>query len=447
MNKQKISAREASLIAFNEIVNKGAYSNIILTKILNKYKISDLDRKLFTELTYGVTRAQKTLDWMISFYVKNFAGIENQALNILRLGFYQLFLMNKIPASAACNESVNLAKKYCNIGASKFINAVLRSAVRIPKKIKYPDKKNFTSKFLSLKYFHPEWLIEKWLNEFGFENTEKFCQFNNNPSFLSIRTNTLRITREKLLVKLNKQKQVAHESVWTPEGILIDYSISMANFEELKLGLAVIQDESSQLAAHILEPKPGQFIIDACAAPGGKSTHIAILMGNKGKVISCDIYDHKLKLLKQNTVLCGIDIIKPMLINSYNLGNKYENQVDKLLLDVPCSGLGILRKKADLRWNKNLDKIQHLPKLQFDMLNKASKVIKSGGEILYSTCTLEVDENENVIKKFLSVNNNFKVLNASKRLPCKQKSGNFIKMLPFEDRTDGFFFALLQKVE
>ena len=343
---------------------------------------------------------------------------------------YQIFFLDRVPNSAAVNESVELAKKI-NIGSGKFVNAVLRNAVREPEKAKFPT--NDTAEAVALSMFHPQWLIERWIEQFGIEQTKEICLADNKEPPLTLRVNALKTSRVEVLESLKSQNIVARPSTLTTEGIIVDSGAgSLDNLAILQQGFCQVQDESSMLVAHELDPQPGEFIIDCCAAPGGKATHIAELMKNSGQILAFDIHEHKIKQIKSNAARLGIKIIKPILLDAREIGSKFKDKADRVLVDAPCSGLGVLRRKADLRWKKTPAELKALPPLQLEILNSAAQALKQGGILIYSTCTLEHEENEGVINKFINNHSNFKLKNMK-------------TLLPHIDGTDGFFIAKLQK--
>lgn len=420
MDKVRFSAVK---IIFN-VTEKKSYSNIELAKILREKNFSDLDRRFLTELVYGTLKRISTIDWIIEKFSER--KIDKKVLAVLRLGIFQIFFTDKIPESAAVNESVEIAKKFCSIGASKFVNGVLRNILRNPEKSKFPEDDSAES--IALKFFHPIWLIKIFLEEFGVEETKKICAANNLEPPLSLRVNTLKISREDFLKKFPD----AEKSKLVDDGIILKNHGALDNFLPLKKGFCQVQDESSMLIAHLLEPKENNFVIDCCAAPGGKATHIAEIMKNRGKILACDVYEHKLKKISENAARLGIKIIETKLLDARKIGEKFFEKADRVLVDAPCSGLGIIRRKADLRLQKNFDEIKKLPALQFEILQSAAKSLKVGGILIYSTCTILKNENENVVEKFLSENKNFEL--AEKKL-----------FLPHIDGTDGFFYAKMIK--
>lgn len=441
-----MNARELALKIINDINVKQAYANVTLNKFLSRNTISEQDRRFITELVYGTIKVGATIDWILSKYINRpLHKISPIIQDILRMGLYQILFMDKVPNSAACNQSVDLTKKYGHSGTVKFVNGVLRNVIRYPEKSKYPDKSEDVVQYLALKYYHPQWLIENWISRLGEESTEKLCEYNNQVAELSIRTNTLKITRDELLKRLLVEGAIAIPSQLTPEGILCKQHSTLTNMPSLIEGLFQVQDESSMLVAHVLDPKPGEFIIDTCSAPGGKTTHIAALMKNSGKILAADIYEHKLNKINENVRRLGISIIHTELINALDIGDKYPMQADRVLVDAPCSGLGVLRKKPDSRWRKSKALIKELAELQIKILTSAAKAVKPGGVLVYSTCTTEIEENDRIIEKFLEANPEFALDDAGKGLGLSQDFGKMIQLWPHIHNVDGFFIARMHK--
>lgn len=424
-------ARYFAVQTVYEVTCKGAYANVALAQILRREKLNDLDRRFCTELVYGTIKAGESLDWKISKYVNRpLKKIDEKILSLLRVGFYQIFFLSRVPNSAAVNESVEIAKKISGLGASKFVNGVMRSAVREPEKSDFPDDESPES--IALKTFHPLWLVNLFVDEFGLSAAKKICETNNIEPPLCLRVNFLKTTREKILFELKKIGAEVTESNFAPEGLVCRNYGSPDNFKPLKTGLCQVQDESSMFAAHVLNPVAGDFVIDCCAAPGGKATHIAELMKNSGRIVAADIYETKLQHIRENAHRLGIKIIEPLLIDAREIGRKFSGQADKVLVDAPCSGLGVIRRKADVRWKKNPDEIAKLPELQFQILNGAAAAVKPGGTLVYSTCTILRRENEEVVEKFLDENPDFRLYDTK-------------KFLTHETGTDGFFIAKMER--
>jgi len=450
MTVKKIDARQIALKVINDIEEKGAYANIALAQEIKKWssegQLSEQDRRFITELVYGTVKTIATLDWMLSHYLSRpLAKVAPAIRNILRLGMYQLFFLDKVPASAACNQSVELAKKFGHAGTVKFVNGVLRSASRNPEKVIYPDKKTEPAKYLALKYFHPEWLVERWLKRLGPVACEQLCITNNTVPPLSIRTNTIKITRSELLHRLANEGVNCQASKWAPEGILCYEHSGLNTLESLKAGLFQVQDESSMLVAHVLDPQPGEFIIDACGAPGGKTTHIAALMNNTGQVLSTDIYEHKLALTRENSERLGLTNIKTRALDAVTLDSLYTLKADRVLVDAPCSGLGVLRRKPDSRWRKSEVTLKELPKLQAAILASAAECVKPGGVLVYSTCTTEPEENQQIVESFLQTHTAFSLETAGQYLPGQKRSEIMLQLWPHTDGVDGFFIARMTR--
>lgn len=412
-----------------DVATKGAWANVALAQTLRQEKFNDLDRKFCTELVYGTVKAGASLDWKISKYLNRpLAKVDGKILAVLRVGMYQIFFLDRVPNSAAVNESVELAKKFCGLGASKFVNGVLRSSVRDPHKSDFPTGDDVQA--LALRTFHPAWLVKLFIEEFGLDATKKILDFDNTDPPLCLRVNFLKTTLENILDALKNFGIQAEPSTLTPEGIICRGHGALDKFQPLRAGLCQVQDESSMTAARILNPTAGEFVIDCCAAPGGKSTHLAELMNNRGKILAADIYETKLEHIKQNADRLGIKIIELLLIDARELGEKFFEQADKVLIDAPCSGLGVLRRKADLRWRKTLDELKDLPTLQGEILSSVAKTLKRGGTLLYSTCTITRRENQEVVEKFLSEHEDFQLVEMK-------------TFLPHVTNTDGFFSAKL----
>lgn len=440
-----MNAREIALNILNEVYMQQAYANISLSRHLQRHQLSDQDRRFITELVYGTVKAGDTLIWILKKFINRpLNKIEPVIINILRLGIYQIAFMDKIPDSAACNESVNLAKKVSNQGSAKFVNGVLRNLIRHPEKYTLPTGNKASE--LAIREQHPLWLVKAFIHTFGSEAAIKLCQFNNTNAPLVLRTNTLKTNRQSLVKELAKSNCETELSQLAPEGIICTAHTSLSKLKPLQDGLAQVQDESSMLVAHVVAPKENDFIIDTCSAPGGKTTHIAALMNNHGKIIAGDIHEHKLKLIQDNAQRLGITIIEPQLLDARDIGDKYPNQADKVLVDAPCSGMGVLRRKPDSRWNKTADIFEELPPLQLAILDSAAKAVKPNGALIYSTCTIMPQENIDIINNFLETHPEFILEDINKYLPFKTKNKQkTLQLIPYKDNTDGFFIARMLK--
>ena len=433
----------------------------LLTDSFKRYRhLTPLDRAFLTELTYGVLRWRGRLDWLISHFSKiPFEKIDSEIVSILRLGFYQILFLSRTPVSAAVNESVELAKGIRGKGGAGFVNAILRSFLRLKDEIPCPDIKENPALHISVVQSHPLWLVRRWLEERGEEETLKICAINNQISPLTLRTNTLKIDRGNLIEKLRDKRLSPYPTPFSEEGILVTNPPPISELPFLKEGLYIIQDEASQLVISILDPKPGERILDACAAPGGKTTHIAQRMGNEGEVYALDLTMEKLGLIKEICQRLGIKIVKTIKGDATNSLPIPEGlEFDRVLADVPCSGFGTIRRNPDLKWRRGEEDIRRLSDLQSSILRKLSFYVKKGGILVYSTCTVFHEENEDVVEKFLDEHPEFrldpvdKVASAFIADGKSEKYHSFVqkgyfKTFPPRNQMDGFFVARLVKTE
>jgi len=410
MNKVKVDPiREIVLKVLFKIDSKKGYINIILNELLEKNRVTTRDAAFINQITYGVVRNRNKLDWVISqFSIKDLSETPIWIRNILRMGVYQLLFLDKVPDYAVCNESVQLAKKYGNPKIYKFINSILRNIIRNRENIYWPHKDREPALYISVVYSHPYWIIERWLKRFGFENTVKICKANNKIPTLVVRTNTLKVSRIELKEILEKEGILVKEGIFTEEALYIKGVSNITKSSTYKEGLFQIQDEASILVSHLVAPLPGEFIIDICSAPGGKTTHLAQLMNNQGTVLAIDKNKARILMVEENCQRLGIKIVKTQLNDDTKLDINFLNKADKVLVDAPCTGLGVLRRKPDLKWQAyNLKRFQRLSKLQIQILSTASNYSKIGGKLIYSTCSTEPEENEEVVSEFLDKNGNF----------------------------------------
>jgi len=438
-------ARETALKIIYDINQNNAYSNISINKHLESGNLRELDRAFITDLVYG------TVKWLIQidYIIDKFSSVKLKKLspwiiNILRLGIYQLLHTDKIPVSAACNTSVDLAKRYGHQASSRFVNAVLRNVAKNIDSIPYPDKAN-VAEYFSIIYSHPKWMVEKWILLFGAQFTEALLKSNNEVPDFTIRINTLKTSRNELVEGLHKKGIKTQTGKYIKEAVVLVNPSSITRLEAFKNGLFQVQDESSMLASIVLDPKEGELIIDICSAPGGKASHIAQLMNNKGTIVARDIHPHKLKLIENTAARLGIDIIKTEMFDACQLDEKMLGKADKVLVDAPCSGLGIIRKKPDIKYSNTLNELDELISLQRKILYNAAQYLKVGGCLIYSTCTLHPEENLDNVLAFLSENNQFKLIGFEELLPknlnINSSREGYIQIYPNINQTDGFFIS------
>jgi len=445
MTKDKARSLAAEVVY--KVLEEGAYANLLLDKALFSYKdLDNRDRGFITELVYGTVRQKGALDWALNQFAKTKINDQDPWIRtILRLSAYQILYLDKVPVSAAINEGVNLAKEYAPVGTSGFVNGVLRNLERGKERITYPDKGKNPAANYAAKYSYPQWIVEHWLKAYGRKDAEKMCIYFNQPAKLWIRTNSLKTTREELKEQLAFAGVETRESEYAPLGLEILSEVSLRNLAPFKNGEFIVQDESSMILGTISNVRAGMKVLDICAAPGGKTTHMAQLMENKGEIISCDIHEHRLALIEENARNLGIDIIKTRLQDGRSIGSDINDKFDVVLLDAPCSGLGVLGRRADLRWKKRRSDIAELVALQKELIAQAQMLVKEGGTLLYSTCTTTTEENEGVVEWFLE---NYEEFSLDKRLPWTDKNGENVgmyKLSPIKDGTDGFFIAVLKR--
>ena len=436
--------RELAMRVLQRVHVENAYANVALAETLRELQLPERDRRFLTELVYGVTKAGASLDYMIGCYVADIRKAQPAIRELLRLGFYQIFCMDRVPPSAACNTAVELAKKHGRRGADSFVNGVLRAALRDPERAAFPEGRDARS--LALRTWHPQWMVERWIRVYGYERTEELCRCNNTSAPLSMRVNTLRTNRDALMVQLAAAGAQVRASAWVPDGIVLDVHGALDELAALREGLAQVQDESSMLVAHILGAEPGMTVIDACAAPGGKTTHIAQRMANRGRVLAFDIYEEKIRRIERNAKRLGISVIDAATRDARELGAAYAGQADRVLVDAPCSGLGVLRRKPDARWKKSARDAKTLPSLQHAILESAAQTVKKGGVLVYSTCTMEECENAAVVRAFLETHADFALEETGAFLPMQKTADRMVQIMPETDGPDGFFIARMRRL-
>ncbi|MBI4619249.1 MAG: 16S rRNA (cytosine(967)-C(5))-methyltransferase RsmB [Desulfobacterales bacterium] len=433
-----------------KVDTQGAYADISLNSALRKSdSLTPLDRAFITELVYGTLRWRGRIDWIIS----QFSNIPTNKLdplilNIMRLGVYQLLFLTKVPPFAAVNESAKLADIYGGKGKVGFINANLRAVDRGRDKIEYPDIERDPDFHISVAYSHPLWMVKRWVKTFGLEATINFCQSNNETPPLTIRTNTLKTSRQELFHELEMNVKEVSLTPCSSEGLQIRGASDITAISSFEKGLFQVQDEASQLVAYIIAPKPEERVLDACSAPGGKTTHIAQLMENRGEIFALDINSSRLALLGENCKRLGITNVKAFKKDA-SLPLGFRGKFHRILVDAPCSGMGALRRNPDSKWKKSEEDIVPLKRLQLSILNNLADYLKEDGLIVYSTCTVTPEENEEVIDDFLSNHSEFALDSISDILPasCCHLVDNrgFFKSYPHLHNMDGFFAARLIK--
>lgn len=433
--------REIALKTLYKINEEEAYSNIALDEEIkqNRNKLTEKDIGLISEITYGVTTWRLTLDSIVKKYSKiRLKKISPWILNILRMGIYQIVFLDKIPKSAAVNESVNLSKRYGHTSSSNFVNAILRKV----------DKKDYEELFqikddverVSKTTSMPEWIIKELMKNNKMDKVEEICKNSNLKPKITIRVNRIKTTPSELKLKLG-ERNIEYSETEIEEFINLKKVKNIENLDLFKEGYFTIQDLSAGLTAISLNPKPNEYVLDACSAPGGKTTHIAELMQNKGNIEAWDIHEHRVKLVQKNAKRLGIDVIKTDVQDAMKFNEKYVEKFDKILLDVPCLGIGVIKRKPDIKWQRKQEDIEKITNIQKKILQNCSKYLKPNGILVYSTCSILEDENMAIIEEFLNENKEFEKTN----IVINQKEINGeITIMP-NDEQDGFFICKLQK--
>jgi 16S rRNA (cytosine967-C5)-methyltransferase len=423
--------REIALRVLRRGEQADEYTENLLDFELSRQRLSGPDRGLVQELVYGITRARATLDWLID---RKTEGRQQRPdlRNLLRLGLYQLFWLDRIPDHAAVHETVELAREFGYGSQAGFINAMLRG---------YGREKEATQKLLAelkltdpaIGWSQPAWLVEKWLQRFGPEDTQKLLAWNNTAPATFARLNTTRTDAEKIIPQW-REEMVEYDFFnrdWLPELLMFKLKghPPLETLPSFRQGLFYVQDPSTLLAVKMLDPQPGERILDACAAPGGKATYIAQMIGSSGLVVARDISEDRLRLIKENCARLGFKTVETDLTNEPKLKFRF----DRILVDAPCSNTGVMRRRVDLRWRIRPDEIERLRVAQLDILRKAAAQLATKGTLIYSTCSLEPEENRDVVKDFLAAEGGFKL--AEER-----------ELIPFKDGVDGAYVAKLVRV-
>lgn len=440
------NSRKTAFKVLLKIEQDGAYSNIALNNAVKEGELTPLDAAFTSALVYGVLERKITLDYIIKQYSKiPLRKIELKTKIILRLGLLQMAFMDKIPESAAVNESVKLAKQQKLQKSSGFINAILRSFARDNCKVKYPDIKN-KAEYYSVKYSCPQPLVKLWLESYGEENAKGILEKLSGRPNIYARVNTLRTTAEKLIDALADDKVKAEKVDFPENSVRLADTGSIERLKAYKGGLFHIQDLSSQLCAYFLSAEKGQTVLDICSAPGGKTFTTAEYMHNSGKIIACDMYEHKLKLIEKGAKRLGIDIVETCLRD----GSSDENPLpmaDRILCDVPCSGLGVLSRKPEIRYKDDLIDT-NLADIQYKILCESAKYLKKGGKLVYSTCTLNPQENNKNTAKFLAEHSDFE--GVALELPHQfgrayEEQPYEITIMPHSYDGDGFYISVFTR--
>ncbi len=474
--------RQIAFLALREVHRRGAFADVALDRTFRNSELTDLDRRLVTELVYGSVRRMRAIDFIIDkLATKKSSQQPPELRTILHLGLYQLQYLNNIPPSAAVNTTVQLAKENGFSGLSSFVNGLLRQYIRVtpptppyqggakiaPNSPQQPETKTTSNpppyqggargglnplklpenlvERLGILHSFPDWIVEMWLDKLGETETEQLCQWFNQSPTIDLRINPLKSAIAQIETAFKSQNISVSRIPHLPQALRLNGSSgAIQNLPGYSEGWWTIQDSSAQLVTHLLDPKPGETIIDVCAAPGGKTTHIAELIQDTGTIYACDKTANRLKRLKENADRLQMRSIQIHTGDSRQFP-EFINLADRVLLDAPCSGLGTLHRRADARWHHTPENIQQQSQLQSELLANAATFVKSGGVLVYATCTIHPLENEVVIQSFLSNNPQWQIEPPTMDLPVEPSPEGWVKVWPHRHQMDGFFMVRLKR--
>ena len=440
-----MDARETALLTLNACQRQGGWSDGVLKKQLSAAGLDSRDAALATRLCFGVLQNQLLLD----FYLSHFSNIplkrmEGKVLQALRLGAYQMLFLTKVPHSAAVNSAVALTKAHCkNPRAAGMVNGILRSLERSLDHLPVIPQADPVS-YLSTLYSHPDWLVKEFLLILGEEETARLLAADNSQPPTAVMVNTLRTTAEELAARLEGERVSVTPHPWLADCLLLSRTGDLEGLASFREGLFYVQDPASRLAVLAAGPEPGMKVLDCCAAPGGKSFAAAIAMGDEGELLSCDLHPHKKKLIQGGAARLGLTCVRPGTADAQAFRPEWEGAFNLVLVDAPCSGLGVIRKKPDIRY-KDPVPLAGLPAVQLDILSNAARYVRPGGVLLYSTCTLLQRENEGVVRTFLQNNDAYKAEDYTLPGPAGASDSGMVTLWPHIHGTDGFFICKLRR--
>ncbi len=436
--------RAACVMALGMVLDRGWKSDEAITEVMGSSKFSDLDRRFMMQLCHGVIKMKRRLDHTYSFFLdRPKARVDRITRNILRLGLFQLLFTDRIPQGAAVSESVNLARGLVHTSRGAFVNAILRNYLREPEKVVFPHKSDKPEEYLGTYYSYPDWFVQYCLREFGPDRSESLLGRGNLPPTLTYRINRLRIHPKDLTEQFKKSKIDYEPGKYLSDFYYIKKQGLPLERELVDSGRVYIQDESAGIPVRLLNPRPGDGLLDFCSAPGGKASYAAALMHNQGRITAVDINLKRLEILVDNARRLGIQIIAPVVCDVLDFKGPSSSLI---LLDVPCSGWGVVGKHSDLRWSKTKDDSAKLAKTQGLLLRHAAELLVPGGIMVYSTCTIIRDENDQVVEEFLLEHPEFSIIKPKSFLPNELiNERGFIKTYPDFDNLDGAFCVALKK--
>jgi 16S rRNA (cytosine967-C5)-methyltransferase len=448
-----MNPRNLALQVLNKLDHHSGHPGYSLERVTQgDMRFSDRDRAFAVNLVQGVLRWRLRLDWILQQTIRfPFKNIRPDVLNVLRLALYQIFFLDRVPDSAAVNEAVKQVKRMAASHVVRSVNGILRQVCREKENVSFPGRSPELIRHLSIHYSYPEWLVLKWVREMGEADAERLLIAGNSIPSLVVRTNTLRIDRARLIASLKEEGVSATPTNLSPEGLLLaDMKGPLDRLSSFQSGLFQVQGEAAQVCSHFLSPRPGETILDVCSGLGGKSTHMAQLMEDRGLIVGIDRNRQKLLKLTENCGRLGIHLVKSLAGDvERDLQALLKSSFDRIMVDGPCSALGVISRHPDVKWNREERDLIRLGKLQERILNRTLPLLRAGGNMLYVTCTLSREENEGVVEGFLQKNKGVKLVNLRKSGPgCARDlvdETGFMKSFPHVHGIDGFFGALFEK--
>jgi 16S rRNA (cytosine967-C5)-methyltransferase len=442
--KQHKSPRGIALNILYDIEVKGAFADKTVSSSARDFHLSSVDRRFVQELVFGTTKMRRRLDFVLEQFLERKAeDLTPWIRNILRMGIYQIDFLQKVPPSAAVDESVKLAKRFGHKGTVALVNAVLRSYLRDKGRVSFPPRDTNPVQNIAMFYSFPDWMIEEWMRLFGEEDTVRLCEEFNRKPHLTCRINSLKTDPEALKQQLEVVGVKFKTVRYLDKYISLESRVDLDRFAPLQKGLVYIQDESAGLPVQLLDPKPGERLLDLCAAPGGKATHMAELTRDQGLIVAVDISLGKLTIVKENCRRLGARSVVPCCADAKSFSC---HSMDRVLVDAPCSALGTLGGNPDARWRKQKDDPARLHLLQWEILTNAAGLVRKGGVLVYSTCTLTPEENEQVIEEFLGRRPDFRLVDASDFVPSDVVDDQgMVRTLPHVHKIDGAFACRMER--
>jgi 16S rRNA (cytosine967-C5)-methyltransferase len=445
----KHDLRESALEILIRVEKDTGFSHLLLDNEIRARKIPVKDQGLLTEIVYGTLQHKIRLDYYLNYFIKQGKKIDPWVETLLRMSIYQMVFLDRVPDHAIIHEAVEIAKARGHKGIASLVNGVLRSVQR--KGVPSTDLIEDDIEQLAVRTSHPEWLVRRWVKAYGYETTKEMCTANTVYKPISVRVQPLRISREEAISTLTEEGFEVRPSSFSNQGLIIDQG-NILNSKLFTQGCLTIQDQSSMLAAEMLDVSPNMKVLDACSAPGGKATHIAEKMENKGEIYAYDLHKKKIKLIEEKAKGLQLDIIQTASQDARELYKLHQKEsFDRILIDAPCSGLGVIRGKPEIKYHKEENDISRLAEIQLDILEKVSPLLKQNGLLIYSTCTVDKEENEEVVKHFLnnhadfSVDDHFFVDLPSMLRTSIGVSAFGMQIFPQLFETDGFFLTRLRR--